>query len=307
MTLSSLTSASAAQRRATLNGIGMMLLSVAIFSLVNAVTKTMLTTYHPWQMFFIRGIAAMIVIVPFLPPNLLTMIRTLPRPGLQVLRVLFSVLDGLMFFTAVRYIPLADATTCYLAAPIFVTALSAIFLREQVGWRRWSAVAVGFAGVLIALRPSGATITWPAMIALGGCLCQSIFLILTRQVRGTPSSVLSLFQLFGSCGVGGMISLGAWVTPTWAVVLLIFATGIVNMCGMLCLNKSLHLAPASAVAPFQYTMIVWAILLGYLMFGDVPSLQTMLGAAIVTAAGIYIFFRERLVMRREPEPSPPPA
>jgi len=211
----------------------------------------------------------------------------------------------MLFFTAIKYIPLADATTCYLAAPIFVTAFSAIFLREHVGWRRWTAVVVGFIGVLIALRPTGAAISWPALIALAGCLCQSIFMIVTRYVRGTSNIFLATTQVVGSFVFGGVVSAFLFVPPTWFLVVLLLVSGMVNVVAVLCLNRSLILAPASVVAPFQYTMIVWAIVLGFLVFGDVPSPNTMIGAAIVASAGIYIFLRERTVMHREPEPNPP--
>ena len=291
----------------TLRGIGMMLAAIAIFGFVNAFSKAILVKYgySPTQILFIRGFAAMAVLIPFLARDNWAALRYLPRPRLQVLRALLSGADALMFFIAIRYIPLADATTCYLAAPIFVTALSAIFLRERVGWRRWTAVMIGFIGVMIALKPTGASFSWPALIALAGSFFQSIFMLLTRKVRGTDGIFLSLTQVIASFAVGASGSLVFWVPPTWTIVLLLLASGIVNVMGVLCLNRALTLAPASVVAPFQYTIIIWAILLGYLAFDDVPSPMTLLGAAIVTAAGIYIFFRERAVMRREPEPAPP--
>ena len=291
-----------------LHGIAMMLCAIAIFGFVNAFSKAILVRYgySPTQILFIRGFAAMAVLIPFLARDNWAALRTIQRPRVQVLRALLSGADALMFFIAIRYIPLADATTCYLAAPIFVTALSAIFLRERVGWRRWSAVAIGFIGVMIALKPTGASFSWPALIALAGSFFQSIFMLLTRKVRGTDGIFLSLTQVIASFAIGASGSLVFWVPPPWTIVLLLLASGIVNVMGVLCLNRALTLAPASVVAPFQYTIIIWAILLGYLAFDDVPSLTTLLGAAIVTAAGIYIFFRERKLLQREPQPNPPP-
>lgn len=294
-----------APRSSTLRGILFMLAAITIFSLVNVFSKMMVATYPPAQLFFIRGFAAIATLMPFLARDNFAAIRSVPRPGLQVLRMMLSVADGMLFFTAIKYIPLADATTCYLAAPIFVTAFSAIFLREHVGWRRWTAVVVGFVGVVIALRPTGAAISWPALIALTGCLCQSIFMIVTRYVRGTSNIFLATTQVVGSFVFGGVVSAFVFVPPTWLLVGLLLISGMVNVAAVLCLNRSLILAPASVVAPFQYTMIVWAIVLGFLVFGDVPSPNTMIGAAIVASAGIYIFLRERTVMRREPEPNPP--
>jgi len=292
-------------RSSTLSGILFMLAAITIFSLVNVFSKMMVAAYPPAQLFFIRGFAAIATLLPFLARDNFAAVRDVPRPGLQVLRMALSVADGMLFFTAIKYIPLADATTCYLAAPIFVTAFSAIFLREHVGWRRWTAVVIGFIGVLIALRPTGATMSWPALIALAGCLCQSVFMIVTRYVRGTSNIFLATTQVVGSFLFGGLVSAFLFVPPTWFLVVLLLISGVVNVVAVLCLNRSLILAPASVVAPFQYTMIVWAIVLGFLVFGDVPSSNTMIGAAIVASAGIYIFLRERTVMHREPEPNPP--
>lgn len=284
----------------------MMVMAVSIFGCVNAFSKWILASYPPNEALFIRGFAAMAVLIPFVARNNWAAVRNLPRPGLQVLRAALSGMDAMMFFIAIRYIPLADATTCYLAAPIFVTALSAIFLKENVGWRRWTAVLVGFAGVVIALRPTGASFSWPALIALTGCFFQAIFMLVTRKVRGTDGTLLSLTQVIASFVLGASASTVFWVPPTWIVVLLLLASGIVNVIGILCLNRALTLAPASVVAPFQYTIILWAIGLGYAAFGEVPSVTTLLGAAIVTAAGVYIFIRERALLRREPQPNPPP-
>ncbi len=294
----------AAPRSSTLAGILFMLAAITIFSLVNVFSKVMVATYPPAQLFFIRGFAAIATLMPFLARDNFAAVRHVPRPGLQVLRMAMSVADGMLFFTAIKYIPLADATTCYLAAPIFVTAFSAIFQREQVGWRRWTAVVVGFVGVIIALRPTGAAISWPALIALAGCLCQSVFMIVTRYVRGTSSFFLAVTQVVGSFVFGGIVSAFIFLPPTWLIVVLLLISGTVNVVAVLCLNRSLILAPASVVAPFQYTMIVWAVVLGFLVFGDVPSLNTIIGATIVACAGIYIFLRERAVMHREPEPNP---
>ncbi|CAN5121784.1 DMT family transporter [soil metagenome] len=290
---------------AALGGILFMLAAMTIFSLVNVFSKMMLVSYPPAQLFFIRGFGAIAALTPFLTRDNFAAVRKVPRPGLQVLRMVLSVSDGMLFFTAIKFIPLADATTCYLAAPIFVTAFSAIFLREHVGWRRWAAVAAGFIGVLIALQPTGATVSWPALIALAGCLCQSGFMIVTRYVRGTSNIFLAATQVVGSFAFGGLLSSFFFVPPTWIVVIALLISGVVNVIAVLCLNRSLILAPASVVAPFQYTMIVWAIVLGFLVFGHVPSLNTMTGAGIVACAGIYIFLRERRVMHREPQPNPP--
>jgi drug/metabolite transporter (DMT)-like permease len=200
----------------------------------------------------------------------------------------------------VTYLPLADTVTFYLAAPIYVTAISAIFLKEHVGWRRWSAVAVGFMGVLIALRPSAATLTLPALIALGGSLMFSVFLITTRILRGTHDVVMVSGTFGAMLIVSGSVAPFAWVAPSLRDFALMMVLGVVAMTAFACVNRALKLSPASVVVPYQYTMIVWAVALGFLVFGDVPDVFTLGGAGIIVAAGLYIFWREQIVTRREP-------
>ena len=157
--------------------------------------------------------AALIVLSPLIWRHRREFIR-LERPWLQLLRVMLSTLEVAAFFLATVYLPLADIITYYLACPIFVTALSAIVLREQVGWRRWSAVLIGFCGVLIALHPSAQTISWPAVIALGGSLSFAVLMLITRSLRATPDIVLASSQFAGTFLLGALMSPIGWVTPS---------------------------------------------------------------------------------------------
>ena len=197
-----------------------------------------------------------------------------------------STLEVAAFFLATVYLPLADVITYYLAAPIFVTALSALVLREHVGWRRWTAVLIGFCGVLIALRPSAQTVSWPAMIALGGSLSFALLMLITRSLRATPDIVLASSQFAGTFALGALLSPFGWVTPSLGSLGLFAAAGFISVGALLCVNRSLKLAPASVVVPYQYSMIVWAVMFGYFVFGDVPQPATIVGAAIIIGAGI---------------------
>ena len=197
-----------------------------------------------------------------------------PWPSLQLLRVVLSTLEVAFFYWAVAYLPLADVMTYYLAAPIYVTALSPVLLDEAVGWRRWTAVLVGFAGVLVALRPSASTLTLPALVAVLGSLIFALMMITTRKLRGTSGTALVTGQTLGALLLGGALAPFDWVTPSPRDFLLLSLLGVVAMVAHVCVNRSLQLAPASVVAPFQYTLIVWAVVLGYLVFGDVPQLGT---------------------------------
>ena len=212
-----------------------------------------------------------------------------------------------MFFWAVTYLPLADAVTFYLAGPIYVTALSATLLGEHVGWRRWTAVVVGFIGVLIALQPSPATLTWPALIALAGSFFYALLMIVTRYVRGTNDVVMAAGQISTTLVFAIVAAPFGWQPLPLGDALLMALLGFVAVIALMSVNRSLKLAPASVVVPYQYTLILWAVLLGYLVFGDQPQPHVLIGGAIIIAAGLFIFLRERAVGGAATPPVPPPA
>ena len=304
MSLLSKISTDTDERSARLAGIGLMLLSIFMFSFGDALGKFIVATYSVGQLLMLRACAALLVLLPMVWRHRAAF-RRLERPRLQLLRVTLSTLEVAAFFLATVYLPLADVVTYYLACPIFVTALSALVLRERVGWRRWSAVLIGFCGVLIALRPSSQTISWPAVIALGGSLSFAVLMLITRSLRATPDIVLASSQFVGTFVLGALMSPFGWVTPSIGSLGLFAAAGCISVSALLCVNRSLKLAPASVVVPYQYSMIVWAVMFGYAVFGDVPSWATILGAAIIIGAGLYIFLRERELGRGEAAVNPP--
>jgi drug/metabolite transporter (DMT)-like permease len=291
-------------RSARLAGIGLMLASVCLFAFGDTLGKYIVATYSVGQLMLLRSCAALALLAPSIWRQRGEFYR-IERPWLQFLRIILSTLEIAAFFLATVYLPLADVVTYYLATPIFVTALSAVLLGEQVGWRRWSAILIGFAGVLIALRPSAQSISWPAMIALAGSLAFSGSLLATRLLRATADIVLASAQFVGGLLFGLMIAPFGWITPTRGSLGMFFAAGAISVCALLCVNRSLKLAPASLVVPYQYTMILWAVTFGYLVFGDVPSLPMALGAIIIIGAGLYIFLRERELGRNDTVVNPP--
>src|SRR5882724_7571859 len=292
------------ERAARLAGIGLMLLGVFMFSFGDALGKFMVATYSVGQLLWLRACAALLVLAPIMWKQRAAFTH-LERPWLQLLRVALSTLEVAAFFIATVYLPLADVITYYLAAPIFVTALSGVVLGERVGWRRWTAILVGFCGVLIALQPSAQTVSWPAMIALSGSLSFAVLMLITRSLRATPDIVLASSQFAGTFLLGALLSPFGWVTPSPGSLVLFAAAGCISVAALLCVNRSLKLAPASVVVPYQYSMIIWAVMFGYVVFGDVPELATIIGAAIIIGAGIYIFMRERALGREETVVNPP--
>jgi drug/metabolite transporter (DMT)-like permease len=289
---------------ARLAGIGLMLLSVFMFSFGDALGKYIVATYSVGQLLCLRAVAALFVLSPVIWRQRGKFVQ-LERPALQAVRIVLSTVEVAAFFLATVYLPLADVTTYYLACPIFVTALSAVVLRERVGWRRWVAILIGFCGVVIALEPSVQTVSWPAMIALGGSLCFSGLLLITRLLRATPDIVMATSQFVGTFLLGAMMAPFGWVTPNAGHLALFAAAGCISVSALLCVNRALKLAPASIVVPYQYSMIVWAVTFGFIVFGDVPSRSVALGAVIIIGAGLYIFLRERRLGREEVAINPP--
>jgi drug/metabolite transporter (DMT)-like permease len=186
-----------------------------------------------------------------------------------------------------------------MAGPIYVAAFSPFLLGERVGWRRWTAVAVGFGGVVLALHPSPGSLSFGAVCALAGSLSYALFLIATRKLAATPGTVLMTGQLLATLFFGGALVLTQGWTPPGALdlVLMLFL-GIGSLCGNLCVNQSLRMAPASVVVPYQYTLILWGMLFGYLFFGEVIGPLTMAGAVIIIGAGLFILLREQHLRRQ---------
>lgn len=291
-------------RSARLAGIALMVLSIFMFSFGDAMGKFLVGTYSVGQLLFLRACAALLLLSPLIWTQRHQFLH-LERPGLQLFRVVLSTLEVAAFFLATVYLPLADVITYYLAGPIFVTAMSAIFLGEKVGWRRWTAILIGFCGVLIALRPSPQTVSLPALIALGGSLSFATLMLITRSLRKTPDIVMASSQFVGTFSLGAVLSAFNWVPPTRGSLVIFAAAGLVSVTALFCVNRSLKLAPASVVVPYQYSMIVWAVIFGFVVFGDVPSIATLVGAAIIIGAGFYIFLRERDLGRETADVNPP--
>ena len=283
--------------RATFAGIALMLLGVFLFSFNDAVGKWLVATYSVGQVLLVRSFAALIVLGLALGRRGVAALRRTPQPGLQALRVALVVGEVTCFYAAVTPLPLADVMTYYLAGPIYVTALSAVLLGESVGWRRWTAVLVGFAGVLIALRPTGASLTLPALIALAGSVLFAFLMIATRKLRGASDAALVAWPVIGTLAFGAVVVPLQWVPPTPRDFVLLSLLGVVAMTANFCVVRSLKLAPASVVVPYQYTLIVWAVVLGYAAFGDVPRLTMAVGEGLIVGAGLFIFLREQAAAR----------
>jgi drug/metabolite transporter (DMT)-like permease len=304
MTAFSSIPSAATGRSAALAGIGFMLMAVFLFALNSAIGKWLVAKYPVGEFMLIRSSFTLLFLSPFIWRAGRAAFAKAPKPGVQLLRVVLSSLEVAMFFWAVSYLPLADTTTFYLAGPIYVTALSVLLLRERVGWRRWTAVLIGFTGVVIALRPSSSSFTLPALIALSGSITYALVLITTRALRETNDVVLMATYFIGAVAFGLATVPFGWVPPTGYDLLCLAGVGFANIVAQFCVIRSLKLASASVVVPYQYTLIIWSVVFGWLMFAELPDSYTVAGAAIIVAAGLYIFWREQVKAR---EARVPPA
>ncbi len=276
-------------------GITLMLLGMFLFSLNDAIGKWLVATYSVGQVLLIRSAAALIVLLPFLWRWGWRPLVAVERPRLQAARVAFSTGEVVCFYWAVSHLPLADVMTFWMAAPLCVAAAAPLLLRERVGLWRWAATGAGFVGVLLALEPfgDGPGAGSAVAVALVGMGCFAAMVLTGRQLRGTPDTTLVFWQICGVLLAGAMLAPWAWVPPSGPDSALLGLLGVVAMLAHVCVNRALKLAPAAVVAPFQYTLLPWAVLLGWMFFGDLPRPAMLLGAALIIIAGLAMLLRER--------------
>jgi S-adenosylmethionine uptake transporter len=277
-----------------MTGVLLMLLGDMLFALNDAMAKWMVASFAVGQVLVIRSLGSFIILGPMLVRQGPKALLQIEQRGLQLTRAVLATLDVALFYAAVAYLPLADVMTFYMAAPLYVAALSHFLLGERIGWRRWLAIAVGFAGVVIALRPSTAMLSVHSVFGLAGSLAFALTLVMSRYLRSTSDTTLVTWQTVATLIAGIALSIGHWQSATlsdWSGMLLL---GVVASCGHLLITRSLKLAPASMLAPLQYTLLLWALVLGYLFFSDIPDLQVIVGAAVIVLAGLFVFHRQKI-------------
>lgn len=283
------------------SGVLLMAFGMALFALNDALGKWLVESHSVGQVLLIRSLAALVVLLPFLWSFGFTRLTRIERPGLQALRVVFSTAEVFCFYVAVRDLPLADVMTFWLAAPIYVAAVSQFLLGERVTARSWLAIGLGFVGVLIALAPSGAVSGTATLVAMVGSACFAAMVVTGRTLRGTPDTSLVFWQLIGAGLAGAATVPFAWSSPSprdWALLSLL---GVVAMLAHICVTRALKLADAALVAPLQYTLLPWAIVLGWLFFGDTPSPAMLLGGLIIVLAGLILLLPGRAATGPSPQ------
>ncbi len=219
-------------------------------------------------------------------------------PGVQVLRGVMMVASMLLFIVALRYLPLADAASVGFVSPLLITALSVLMLGEVVGVRRWIAIVVGFAGVLIVIRPGTGAFQPAAFLVLGSSLAWAFASIFTRRVAGREDTSATMLWT----GVIGFVLLSAavpfnFVMPSLPLLALNIALGTLATVGQYWMIQAYRYAAASLLAPFSYIQLIWSTTAGYLVFDSLPDAQTLVGAAVIIASGLYTIHRERVRAR----------
>ena len=285
--------AAAVRRNQIPRGIAYMVASTALFAAINAIVKLELAKYPVGEVAFYRALFALVTVaVVIIPKTGIAVFRT--RRYLGHLRRGVSQFGSMtcMFF-AFSMMSLASAVAISFAAPLFTTLLSIVILKEKVGLHRWSALVVGFVGVLIVTEPGPGTFKLGALFALANAVLSSSVAIAIRRMSTTESTeTLTVYQLIVITICTIFLLPFGFVAPTWLDAAALAVAGIGNGVAQYWWTRSLTLAPPSAVVPFNYLSLVWASLLGFAIWGDVPTTHLMVGAAIVVASGLYILWRE---------------
>ncbi len=279
----------------TLLSIFLICLAVTFFPFLNASVKYLTTDYPVPMIVWARYAGHMVfMLIVFMPKHGIGLFNTGQLKS-QILRSLFLLVSTICYFTAVGYLPLTTAAAISFTSPFIVVGLSSSLLGEKVGPRRWAAVAVGFLGVLIIIRPGIVGFHWSAFLVLGSATCYALYQVMTRRLAGQDSNLTTTTYtaLVGAIATSVLLPF-FWTTPLNATDLLIFVgLGIFGGIGHHLVILALQYGEASVVSPFTYGQIVGATIFGYFIFDDFPDQWTWLGAAIIVSCGIYIAARER--------------
>lgn len=292
-----------------LRGIVCMLLGVILLCLNDALIKSLTASYPVGQLLFVRGLFVMPwILILAQRAGGLRSLRIVNLKG-QAWRGLCVVAGSFLFVSGLRYLPLADAVAIAFTGPLFITAMAPYALGETVGWRRRGAVLAGFLGVLIMARPGGEALQWAVLLPLAAALCGGVRDLITRRIARSETTVAVLFVTTGLVMLAGLATFPLGWAPLRAADLWVFASSGVLVAGAhyLMIEAFRH-GEAALVAPFKYTSMVWAVIFGFLIFGDLPDAWTLAGASVVILAGLYILRRETRKGRGSglalPDPAP---
>lgn len=304
------TSSVEADKRSDHGGIVLILLAVAMFVSMDTIVKYLAAIGYPvlqivWARFIFHLLFALPILLIFYPGRFRTR-----RLRLQMIRSLLLFVTTFTFFYALKLISLAAATTIMFAAPLFLIGLSVVILGEKVGLRRWLGVAAGFTGIVLIIRP-GPTMDLAYLVPLAAAFIYANYQLMTRMMSGDEHAVTTFFYtpmagaivtsaiVIFHAPLSSLLDYGLWRTPENAEVWILMAgCGVLGGAGHFLLIKAFERSEASLIAPFAYSSIIWATLLGWAVFNRIPDEWTFAGAALIIASGLYIWHRERLIALR---------
>jgi len=293
--------AAASRSRIDAPGLGIAFAVINGFFIVlnDAAIKLVAANVGVGQIVFVRGAAAVVAILAYVGATAsLADLRVVNWSG-QALRTGLMVAATFLYFVALRQMPLADITIFTFIAPIVVAALSPFVVGERVGWRRWTAIAVGFGGVIVMLRPSPDAFYWIALLPLASSTLGGLRDLITRRITVTETSVAMLFYaMVGETALGLATLPFGWTALGASDVVLLAGAGLLFALAQFLSIEAFRFAEAATISPFRYVSLVWAVAAGYALWGELPDAWTVAGGSIIVGSGLYIFHRQTLRARR---------
>ena len=281
-----------------------MVLSCAGFASLSADIRHLSADLHPSQIVFFRNFFGLVFLLPWVLKGGRATFRTTRFP-LHCLRVVFGLVGMTCFFSALSMMPIAEATALSFTAPLFATLGAALILRETVGFQRWAAILVGFAGTLVILRPGIETLTMPAVLALAGSACIAVSMVIIKSLSATDSPITITLYLGIMITPASLVPASfVWTAPPLASWPWIVALGLFATVAHLTLVRAFATADASAILPFDFSRLVFTALIGFLAFNERPDTWTWVGAAVIFAATLYTAHREATTKPAPPGPPP---
>ncbi len=290
--------ATRAERHTSLGAL-LMSLSMLGFAAMDAMSKFLVTDYPIVQTLWIRYLVYAVFAIMVTRKAGVRRMAISRRPWLQAARSLLAVIEGAIFVLAFAFLPLAETHAIAATSPLIVIALSAPLLRERVGLHRWLAVGAGFIGVLLIIRPGFEALTWPLALPLLGAFLWGLYQIMVRMcARDDAPETTLLWSAFIGLAAISVVAPFYWRTPDLLAATLMFGIGVLGALSHFALIKALDFAEASAVQPYGYTLLVWAAVLGALVFGDIPAIWTVIGGVVVVLSGLYTWDQDRRALGR---------
>ena len=276
-------------------GIALILASTVFLGASDVTAKYLSATLPSIEIAWIRFLVFALIMSPAMVPGSPLYALRSQRPGLQAMRGVALLGSSLFFISGLRFLPIAEASATGFVAPLFVTALSIVFLGETVGVRRWLATAVGLIGVLIILRPGTGAFHPAAFFPIVSALAWACTLIMTRMMSGRDHAITTMTysSIVGVCILSALVPF-VWVAPSWHDILFGIFIGLASTAGQWIVVLAFRYADASVLAPFSYTQLLWVSILGFVIFGEVPDIWTVTGAVFIVGSGLYTAHRERV-------------